>query len=150
MWGGLKGAVPILLGALAVLSNVDDARRIYELIFVVVAFSVVVQGSTVPWAARRLGVRMRMRSPEPWRLTIDLPKEPGDLLPPPCPSGLLRRRPDDQGAAARRVRLDRDDRPRRRSRAPWRLVRAPSPATRSSSRPSSTTSAGVRRLFEGS
>jgi potassium/hydrogen antiporter len=79
MWGGLKGAVPILLGALAVLSNVDDARHIYELIFVVVAFSVLVQGSTVPWAARRLGVRMRARRPEPWRLSIDLPKEPGDL-----------------------------------------------------------------------
>jgi potassium/hydrogen antiporter len=79
MWGGLKGAVPILLGALAVLANVDDARHIYELIFVVVAFSVLVQGSTVPWAARRLGVRMRARRPEPWRLSIDLPKEPGDL-----------------------------------------------------------------------
>jgi cell volume regulation protein A len=79
MWGGLKGAVPILLGALAVLSNVDEANRIYQLIFVVVAFSVLVQGSTVPWAARRLGVRMRTRAPEPWRLSIDLPKEPGDL-----------------------------------------------------------------------
>jgi potassium/hydrogen antiporter len=79
MWGGLKGAVPILLGALAVLSNVDDARRIYELIFVVVAFSVLVQGSTVPLAARKLGVRMRARQPEPWRLSIDLAKEPGDL-----------------------------------------------------------------------
>ena len=79
MWGGLKGAVPILLGTLAVLADVDDARRIYELIFVVVAFSVLVQGSTIPWAARRLGVRMRARRPEPWRLSIDLPKEPGDL-----------------------------------------------------------------------
>ena len=79
VWGGLKGAVPILLASLAVLSNVDEARRIYELVFVVVAFSVVVQGSTVPLAARRLGVRMRTREPEPWRLSIDLAKEPGDL-----------------------------------------------------------------------
>ena len=79
LWGGLKGAVPILLGALAVLSAVDDARRIYELVFVVVAFSVVIQGSTIPLAARRLGIRMRARKPEPWRLSIDLPKEPGDL-----------------------------------------------------------------------
>jgi cell volume regulation protein A len=78
-WGGLKGAVPIMLGSLAVLSNVDDARRIYELIFVVVAFSVLIQGSTIPLAARRLGVRMRTREPEPWRLSIGLPKEPGDL-----------------------------------------------------------------------
>jgi cell volume regulation protein A len=79
LWGGLKGAVPILLGALAVLAAVEDARYIYELIFVVVAFSVLVQGSTIPWAARRLGVRMRTREPEPWRLSIDLPADPGDL-----------------------------------------------------------------------
>jgi potassium/hydrogen antiporter len=59
VWGGLKGAVPILLGALAVLAGVDDAGRIYGIIFVVVLFSVVVQGSTVPLAAARLKVPFR-------------------------------------------------------------------------------------------
>ena len=78
-WGGLKGAVPILLGSFAVLEGVDDARRIYELVFVVVAFSVLIQGSTVPLVARRFGVRMRTREPGPWRLSIDLAEEPGDL-----------------------------------------------------------------------
>jgi cell volume regulation protein A len=58
-WGGLKGAVPILLAAFGILAGIDDARRIYELVFVVVAFSVVVQGSSLPFAAARLGVRMR-------------------------------------------------------------------------------------------
>jgi cell volume regulation protein A len=58
-WGGLKGAVPILLAAFAILAEVDDARRIYEIVFVVVLFSVVVQGATVPFAASRLGVPMR-------------------------------------------------------------------------------------------
>jgi potassium/hydrogen antiporter len=42
MWGGLKGAVPILLGTLVVLGGIDDASRIYGIVFVVVAFSVVV------------------------------------------------------------------------------------------------------------
>jgi cell volume regulation protein A len=59
-WGGLKGAVPILLAALALLADVDEARRIYEIVFVVVLFSVVVQGASVPFAARRLGVPMRV------------------------------------------------------------------------------------------
>jgi cell volume regulation protein A len=59
-WGGLKGAVPILLAALALLADVDEARRIYEIVFVVVLFSVVVQGASVPFAASRLGVRMRV------------------------------------------------------------------------------------------
>jgi cell volume regulation protein A len=58
-WGGLKGAVPILLAAFAILAGADEARRIYEIVFVVVLFSVVVQGSTVPFAASRLGVPMR-------------------------------------------------------------------------------------------
>ena len=59
-WGGLKGAVPILLAALALLADVDEARRIYEIVFVVVLFSVIVQGSSVPFAASRLGVPMRV------------------------------------------------------------------------------------------
>jgi len=59
LWGGLKGAVPILLGALAVVAAVDDAGRIYGIIFVVVLFSVVVQGVSVPFAADRLQVPFR-------------------------------------------------------------------------------------------
>jgi cell volume regulation protein A len=58
LWGGLKGAVPILLASLALERGVHDATRIYELVFVVVLVSVLVQGSTVPLAARRLGVEM--------------------------------------------------------------------------------------------
>jgi cell volume regulation protein A len=58
-WGGLKGATPILLAAFAILAEVDDARRLYEIVFVVVTFSVVVQGASIPWAASRLGVPMR-------------------------------------------------------------------------------------------
>lgn len=58
-WGGLKGAAPILLATFVILADVHDARRLYEIVFVVVAFSVVVQGSSIPYAAARLGVRMR-------------------------------------------------------------------------------------------
>ena len=59
-WGGLKGAVPILLAAFAILAEVDDAQRVYEIVFVVVGFSVVVQGASVPFVASRLGVPMRV------------------------------------------------------------------------------------------
>jgi len=56
MWGGLKGAVPILLAAFALEEGVDQANRIYLIVFVVVIFSVVVQGSLIEVVARRLGV----------------------------------------------------------------------------------------------
>jgi cell volume regulation protein A len=59
VWGGLKGAVPILLAAFALLAGVHDGRRIYDLVFVVVALSVIVQGASIPYAAARLGVPMR-------------------------------------------------------------------------------------------
>ena len=59
MWSGLKGAVPILLAALAVIGGVDDASTIYGVVFVVVLFSVVVQGTLVPTVARRLRVPIR-------------------------------------------------------------------------------------------
>jgi cell volume regulation protein A len=63
MWGGLKGAVPIMLGTLALLDGVDDGERIYDIIFVVVAFSVLVQGTSIPFVAARLGVPMHDTDP---------------------------------------------------------------------------------------
>jgi potassium/hydrogen antiporter len=59
VWAGLRGAVPILLAAFAILGGVDEGERVYDIVFVVVAFSVIVQGSSIPFVARRLGVRMR-------------------------------------------------------------------------------------------
>jgi cell volume regulation protein A len=59
MWSGLKGAVPILLASFAVLGEVANADRIYGIVFVVVAFSVLLQGATIPYAAARLRIPMR-------------------------------------------------------------------------------------------
>jgi cell volume regulation protein A len=58
-WAGLKGAVPLLLGALALLAGVDDASQLYGVVFVVVLFSVVVQGASVPHVADRLRIPFR-------------------------------------------------------------------------------------------
>lgn len=59
MWSGLKGAVPILLASFVVLGDVANADRIYGIVFVVVAFSVLLQGATIPHAAARLRIPMR-------------------------------------------------------------------------------------------
>ena len=48
VWSGLKGAVPILLASLAVAGGTAYAPQIYGIVFVVVLYSVVVQGSLVP------------------------------------------------------------------------------------------------------
>jgi cell volume regulation protein A len=59
-WSGLKGAVPVLLAAFAVLGGAPDAQRIYAIVFVAVLASVVGQGTLVPFVARRLGIPMRL------------------------------------------------------------------------------------------
>jgi cell volume regulation protein A len=59
LWCGLKGAVPILLGTYVVGGHVAGAARVYDLIFVVVLVSVLVQGGLVPAVARVCRVPMR-------------------------------------------------------------------------------------------
>jgi cell volume regulation protein A len=66
LWSGLKGAVPILLGTYILTDGGPEAGRLYGVVVVVVAFSVVVQGGLVPTVARRSGVPMRTVEPEPW------------------------------------------------------------------------------------
>ena len=63
-WCGLKGAVPILLAAFAVLRGVDETTTVFYIVFVVVLLSVVGQGTPVPWITRRLGIPMRESSAE--------------------------------------------------------------------------------------
>jgi potassium/hydrogen antiporter len=79
LWTGLKGAVPILLGMFIVSSGIADGDRAYDVIFVVVAFSVVVQGGLVPFVARLLKVPMTTVDPEPWSLGVRFSSEPDGL-----------------------------------------------------------------------
>lgn len=59
LWAGLKGAVPILLGTYVLAERLPSASRVYDVIFVVVCISVVVQGGLVPVVARLFRVPMR-------------------------------------------------------------------------------------------
>ncbi len=79
LWTGLKGAVPILLGSYILRAGIPDANRAYEIIFVVVAFSVVVQGSAVPMLARRLNIPLRTVNPRPWAMNARFEEEPESL-----------------------------------------------------------------------
>jgi len=79
MWTGLKGAVPILLGVLILRAHATGSARLYEVIFVVVLFSVVVQGGLMPTLARWLKVPLRTVEPEPWSLGVRFRQEPEGL-----------------------------------------------------------------------
>jgi cell volume regulation protein A len=76
---GLKGAVPILLGTYILLEGAERARDIYDIVFVVVLVSVLVQGGLVPTLARVLRIPMRVTEPEPWALGMRFRDEPQGL-----------------------------------------------------------------------
>lgn len=54
-WGGLRGALALAL-ALALPANVPERDAIITVAFAVVAFSIYVQGLTMPWLIRKLGL----------------------------------------------------------------------------------------------
>jgi potassium/hydrogen antiporter len=76
LWTGLKGAVPILLGMAIFQSGTPGAARAYQIIFVIVGFSVTVQGGLVPTLAHQLRIPLRTIEPEPWSLGVRFSEEP--------------------------------------------------------------------------
>ena len=70
-WVGLRGAVPIYLAMIPLLHGVPQAHAIFSIAFVVVIFSLVLQGWTLPIAARVTGVEVPPETGSDDRLDLD-------------------------------------------------------------------------------
>jgi cell volume regulation protein A len=72
-WVGLRGAVSILLALAPLLYNVPQGRALFNIAFIVVMVSLVVQGWTVLPLARRLGLVIPQRIGPVDKVELELP-----------------------------------------------------------------------------
>lgn len=73
-WVGLRGAVSILLSIMPILSNLPNGQNIFNITFIMVLVSLVLQGWTLKPVARRLGLIIPKQTGEVDRLEVDLPR----------------------------------------------------------------------------
>jgi cell volume regulation protein A len=100
-WSGLRGAVPIVLALVALQENAPGAQLLVDVVFVLVVVLTLLQGTTLPFVARRLGVV----ASEPREIEVDaapLDELDADLLQVRVPPGSRLR-----GVYLRELRLPR-------------------------------------------
>jgi cell volume regulation protein A len=72
-WVGLRGAVGIFLGSIPLLVGVPNAQVYFDIAFVVVLTSLLIQGWSIAWAARVLHIALPRHDHMPRRVELDLP-----------------------------------------------------------------------------
>jgi cell volume regulation protein A len=72
-WVGLRGAVGIFLASIPLLIGLPNAHLYFDVAFVVVLTSLLVQGWTIAAAARALHIALPRVDPLPRRVELDLP-----------------------------------------------------------------------------
>lgn len=55
-WVGLRGAVPIIFATYPVVADVEGADQIFNIVFFITILSLTLQGTTLPFFARKLGL----------------------------------------------------------------------------------------------
>jgi potassium/hydrogen antiporter len=70
-WVGLRGAVPIILATIPVISGAPGALRIFDVVFFIVVVNALVPGATVGWVTRKLGLEAREAPSSPAVLEIE-------------------------------------------------------------------------------
>jgi cell volume regulation protein A len=73
-WVGLRGAVSILLSILPILSGLPNGQDFFNITFIIVLVSLLLQGWTLKPVARRLGLIIPRQTGAVDRLEVDLPR----------------------------------------------------------------------------
>ncbi|MCX4448624.1 potassium/proton antiporter [Streptomyces sp. NPDC087866] len=56
-WAGLRGAVPIILATIPMVSGIEGSTRVFNIVFVLVIVYTLIQGPTLPWLAKALDIK---------------------------------------------------------------------------------------------
>jgi len=72
-WVGLRGAVGVFLASIPMLVGLPNAHVYFDIAFVVVLSSLLIQGWTIAPSARRLHIALPRHDPLPRRVELDLP-----------------------------------------------------------------------------
>ncbi|NUT49387.1 MAG: potassium/proton antiporter [Saccharothrix sp.] len=67
-WSGLRGAVPIVFALIPLIGGVPGAQQLVDAVFVLVVVLTLVQGTSLPWLAKWLGL---LRSGEAYEVQVD-------------------------------------------------------------------------------
>lgn len=60
-WVGLRGAVPIIFATYPVVADIDGADQIFNIVFFITLLSMIIQGSTISWAAKKLNLNLPLQ-----------------------------------------------------------------------------------------
>jgi len=55
-WVGIRGAVPIVMAIIPLTFGIPKANVIFDIVFIIVMMSILVQGTSIPWVAKLLKV----------------------------------------------------------------------------------------------
>ena len=70
-WAGLKGAVPIIFSIFAVSENLHNAQMMFNMIFYMVVFSVILQGMSLKYVAKWLGLLEEEKTSDDIEVEVD-------------------------------------------------------------------------------
>ena len=77
-WVGLKGATPIIFATYPIISGIEGSEVIFNIVFFITLLSLILQGSTLPFVAKKLELNDENADDEK-EFDVELPEEAGDL-----------------------------------------------------------------------